>query len=159
MKNGLMMPWKGLLVFFVLLALGCEGTQPLAPSESQTDDDTTTSNTQTVTVVITCPGGCGGAPTPATDNRPPVLDILTSQTNQQGTTIVGIQIRATDPDGDTLTFSAAGLPRGLTINGASGVISGTITSSSANDSPFFSFVRVTDGPLADSGTFIWTVTP
>jgi hypothetical protein len=35
----------------------------------------------------------------------------------------------TDGDGDTLTYSAAGLPDGLTINAASGVISGTPTNS------------------------------
>ena len=33
---------------------------------------------------------------------------------------------ATDPDGDTLTYSATGLPPGLSINATTGVISGTL---------------------------------
>ncbi len=97
-----------------------------------------------------------------------MLDVLTSQTNQQGTTVLGVQLRATDPDGDTLTYSATGLPRGLSIRdttcsggtGRCGLITGTISSSSADDSPFTVFVQVFDPSRAsDAGFFPWTVTP
>ena len=37
---------------------------------------------------------------------------------------MSLAISATDPDGDSLTFSATGLPSGLTINPSTGLISG-----------------------------------
>ena len=45
-------------------------------------------------------------------------------------TVVSLQIVATDP-GATLTYSASGLPTGLTINSTTGLISGTTSSSTA----------------------------
>ena len=41
----------------------------------------------------------------------------------------------TDPDGDSLTFSATGLPAGLSINPASGLITGTLASNAATQGP------------------------
>ena len=38
---------------------------------------------------------------------------------------ISLSLSGSDPDGDTLAYSATGLPIGLTINGATGVISGT----------------------------------
>ena len=65
---------------------------------------------------------------------------------------------ASDPDGDTLTYSATGLPDGLTINPTTGVISGTLTYASAALSPYTVTVTATD-PSAAAGnkTFPWTV--
>ena len=40
---------------------------------------------------------------------------------------VSFGVSGGDPDGDTLAWSATGLPNGLGINGASGLISGTVT--------------------------------
>ena len=45
-------------------------------------------------------------------------------------TVVSLQIVATDP-GATMTYSASGLPTGLTINSTTGLISGTTSSSTA----------------------------
>jgi VCBS repeat-containing protein len=41
----------------------------------------------------------------------------------------------TDPDGDTLTFSASGLPAGLSIDPTTGTISGTLASNAATQGP------------------------
>ncbi|MGE0118721.1 MAG: tandem-95 repeat protein [Dongiaceae bacterium] len=40
-----------------------------------------------------------------------------------------------DPDGDTLTYSAAGLPTGLSINAATGLISGSLSATAATGGP------------------------
>jgi hypothetical protein len=68
---------------------------------------------------------------------------------------VSLQIHATDSaSGQTLTYTATGLPRGLSINPSTGLISGTTTASG-----FFSVtVRVTDTTGASGSTsFNWSV--
>ena len=78
------------------------------------------------------------------------------QTSTVGTA-VSLQIHATDSaSGQTLTYSAAGLPAGLSINASTGVISGTPTTAST------STVTVTakDTTNASGATsFSWTVNP
>src|SRR5262249_27439027 len=62
---------------------------------------------------------------------------VTPPANQTGTvgTAASLQIRATDSAaGQTLTYSAAGLPAGLAISSTTGLISGTPTTSTG--SPF-----------------------
>ena len=49
-----------------------------------------------------------------------------------------------DPDGDTLTYSAGGLPLSLTINANTGIISGTPTNIEVANSPFAITVVATD---------------
>ncbi|WP_294949486.1 putative Ig domain-containing protein, partial [Sulfurivirga sp.] len=49
-----------------------------------------------------------------------------------------------DPDGDTLTYSASGLPAGLSIDPATGVISGTIDRSASQSGPYTVTVTATD---------------
>ena len=44
---------------------------------------------------------------------------------------VSLDADATDGDGDTLTYSATGLPAGISIAPATGVISGTLAAGSA----------------------------
>ncbi|MDT7788850.1 MAG: hypothetical protein QOF58_7269 [Pseudonocardiales bacterium] len=75
-----------------------------------------------------------------------------NQTSQTGQA-VSLQIQASDPQGDQLTYSATGLPAGLTID-AAGRISGTPTTAGT------STVTVTaKDPAGNSGsaTFTWTV--
>jgi hypothetical protein len=87
--------------------------------------------------------------TAASANNPPVVTNPGNQSNQQGDS-VSLQIQASDPDGDTLTYSATGLPPGLSINTTSGLINGTLGLNTA-------IVSVSDGTLSTSVNFDWLV--
>ncbi|HEU5353600.1 MAG TPA: cellulose binding domain-containing protein [Actinocrinis sp.] len=77
-----------------------------------------------------------------------------SQTGTVGTAISGVQLHATDSaSGQTLTYSATGLPTGLSIN-SSGLISGTPTASGS----FNVAVTAKDSTgAAGSASFTWTI--
>lgn len=82
---------------------------------------------------------------------------VTNPGNQTSTvgTAVSVQIQASDSaSGQTLTYSASGLPAGLSINGSSGLISGTPTTAGTSAVT----VKSTDTTgAAGSATFTWTV--
>ena len=87
-------------------------------------------------------------------------DTVTLQTPHDQTTTVGsavnLSLSASDSGGLPLTFSATGLPNGLSINSATGVISGTPTASGSN----FVTVHASDSTGAsDTVSFLWTVLP
>ncbi len=91
-------------------------------------------------------------------NNPPVVESPGDQFNAEGDT-VSLQLVASDPDEeDILTFSAANLPPGLSINPTTGLIAGTLPFTAAVTSPYTVTVSVSDGALDASTTFIWTVT-
>ena len=86
----------------------------------------------------------------------PASPVVTAPGNQ--TTVLGVavnqQMQATDPNGDLLTWSATGLPNGLSINPATGLISGTPTVAGS----FSATVTVTDGNTTPASTsFTWTI--
>ena len=62
-----------------------------------------------------------------------------------------------DLDGDTLSYSATGLPPGLSINPSSGLISGTLDSSASVGGPYSVTITADDGPATSQATFILTV--
>ena len=67
-----------------------------------------------------------------------------------------MDIAASDPDGDTLTFSASGLPSSLSIDPSTGQIAGTLTFDSAGVHSVT--VTADDGNGGtDSITFSWTI--
>jgi Putative Ig domain len=82
---------------------------------------------------------------------------VTNPGNQTGTvgTAVSLQIQATDSaSGQTLSYSASGLPGGLSINSSSGLISGTPTTAGSSTVT----VTATDTTGASgSATFTWTI--
>jgi hypothetical protein len=80
-----------------------------------------------------------------------------NQTNQEGNT-VSLQLAGDDPGG-TLTYTAAGLPSGLTLGSSTGLISGTVAAATHGSSPYTVTVTATDGSHSASQTLIWTVTP
>jgi endo-1,4-beta-xylanase len=82
---------------------------------------------------------------------------VTNPGGQSGTvgTAASVQLRATDSaTGQTLTYSATGLPAGLSVNATTGLISGTPTTAGTSNVT----VTVRDGTGA-SGTagFSWTI--
>jgi fibronectin type 3 domain-containing protein len=88
-------------------------------------------------------------------NRPPAVTNPGNQTTPEGTSVTRT-ISASDPDGDTLAFSATGLPPGLGINAGTGVISGTIPVGAAGT--YSVVVTVGDGASTGTASFTWTVT-
>jgi hypothetical protein len=77
-----------------------------------------------------------------------------NQTSTQGTAISPLTVSATDSAGKSLTFSATGLPAGLSIS-SSGVITGTPTTAGS----FSVTVTASSGTASGSATFSWTVNP
>jgi subtilase family serine protease len=116
-----------------------------------------------------CNGGAGyngptGVGTPEgtaafTSSAPPANTITVTnpgnQSSTEGTAITPLAIKATDSDSSaTLAYAAAGLPAGLSIASATGVISGTPSAAGTSSVT----VTVTDGTGASRATaFSWTV--
>ncbi len=82
----------------------------------------------------------------------PSLTPVPAQSNLVNDT-VALGVSAADPNGDTLTFSATGLPTGLTINAANGLISGVATTSGS----YAVSVTASDGTNNTTINFTWTV--
>ncbi len=84
----------------------------------------------------------------------PSISPVGNQNTAEGSS-VSLQIQATDPDGGALRYIAEGLPAGLGIDAASGLISGVPTQ--AGNYPVSLRVVAADG---DEGTasFTWTIT-
>ena len=117
------------------------------------------------TVVITITDGAGLTDSAsfqwavADANRDPSVDNPGSLSVAEGDPVT-LAMSGSDPDGDTLTWSATGLPGGLSINPSSGIVSGTVSYTAAASSPYTVTVRATDDGspnLYDEATFTWTV--
>jgi hypothetical protein len=113
------------------------------------------------TVTVTASDGTytGAASFTWTVNPVVAVTAPASQVNSRGDIVAGITVTATDALNKTLTYSATGLPAGLSINSSTGVISGTIGASDSNTSPYNVTVTATDGTYSGSATFTWTVNP
>ncbi|WP_020186531.1 putative Ig domain-containing protein [Methylopila sp. 73B] len=86
-------------------------------------------------------------------NKPPTLTVPAAQSSPAGAA-AALAVKATDPEGDAITFSASGLPDGLSINATSGRISGTPTTPGS----YAVAVTAADALAATAGQFSWTVT-
>ena len=71
---------------------------------------------------------------------------------------VSLQIQSGDSTGGTLAFGATGLPAGLSISAATGLITGTIAAGAAATGSYAVTVTATDGTYSVSQTFSWAVT-
>ena len=78
------------------------------------------------------------------------------QTNDDGAS-VSLPLTATTATGDTLTFGASGLPTGLSIDGGTGLISGTIDPAADAGGPYAVTVTATNSDAFDSQSFTWNV--
>ncbi|HEX3782073.1 MAG TPA: putative Ig domain-containing protein [Pseudonocardiaceae bacterium] len=121
----------------------------------------TTASSSTVTVTATDSTGPSGTTSftwtvnSATGNTVTVTS-PGSQTSTVGTS-ASVQVTASDSAaGQTLTYSASGLPAGLSINAGTGLISGTPTTAGSSTVT----VTATDTTNASgAATFSWTVDP
>ena len=91
---------------------------------------------------------------PSKVNEPPVVNEPAAQSTAQGQ-MASLPIVANDPENDAITFSVTGLPVGLSINEATGLISGTV---SAPLGAYQVTVSARDSPgLIGTTSFAWTV--
>ncbi len=82
---------------------------------------------------------------------------VSDQSGTEGQT-VSLQVQASDWSGAAMTYSAAGLPTGLSINTTSGLITGTIEFGAAATGVFGVTVTATDANgNSDSRVFLWSV--
>jgi hypothetical protein len=86
-------------------------------------------------------------------NRIQLIDDQASRAGQNAS----FQPTVVDNLGDTLTYSATGLPTGLSINTNTGLISGTVAQQAPGITTFSTTLTVTGGGASDSQTFNWEV--
>ena len=120
-------------------------TDPGGNTGARLDIETCTDATDQQWTLPTGGGGTGNTVT------------VTSPGNQTSTvgTAASVQVHATDSgSGQTLSYSATGLPAGLSINSSTGLISGTPTAAGTSNVT----VSASDGTGASgSASFTWTV--
>ncbi|WP_263146729.1 Ig-like domain-containing protein [Pseudomonas sp. RIT-PI-AD] len=96
-----------------------------------------------------------------TNDAPATSGAIAAQaTTDSSAFSLNVSANFTDPDGDALTYGASGLPAGLSINPATGVISGTLGSSASQvgDGVYSVTVTASDGSNQVAQTFTLTVT-
>ncbi len=95
------------------------------------------------------------------NDAPVASGVVPTQSSNDGQTITPLNLSGYFSDidtGDTLGFSASGLPAGLSIHPSTGVISGTLTSSASTTPSYSVVVTATDGGgLTASRSFTWNV--
>jgi VCBS repeat-containing protein len=123
--------------FSYTAAAGFTGADSFTYKDS---DGTATSNLATVGLTVT--------------NQAPVVGNPGARMGKAGDP-VSFQLSAGDADGDSLTFSATGLPTGVSINSTTGLISGTISSQAGKTNTVT--VTASDGLATGSASFAWTV--
>ena len=102
-----------------------------------------------VTVGGTIPWNTAGD---GSNNTKPSIQAVRNQSGSRGAS-VSLQITASDSDGDTLTYLAAGLPTGLSINYQTGLISGTLSVKGKSNV----IITVSDGKEPVTLKFTWNV--
>ncbi len=88
-------------------------------------------------------------------NREPLLTTPAAQSTVRGRA-ASLTVQASDPDFNPLTYSAAGLPAGLSISSTSGLISGTVTLTASSSHTVS--LTVSDGTLSATTSFAWSTT-
>lgn len=91
-------------------------------------------------------------------NRAPVFTSAPADLAALEGASVSTGVAAYDPDDDPFSFTAAGLPAGLTFDDATGIVSGTLAAGSAAGSPYLVTIEATDsGGAITAATFKITV--
>ena len=92
------------------------------------------------------------------DLRPPSLVNPGDQSSSTGDA-VDEPLTATDPENNPLTFTATGLPPGLSVDPVNGDVLGHVDYGDEVDSPYYATITTSNGILSASQSFIWNVTP
>jgi hypothetical protein len=87
-------------------------------------------------------------------NAPPTLDNPGTLSSTVGEPTF-LQLTGTDPEGRPLTYSATGLPPGLSLMASTGYISGSGTTAGS----YQASVTASDGVLSSSQSFTWNISP
>ncbi|SFU17467.1 Ig-like domain-containing protein [Mesorhizobium sp. YR577] len=144
--------------------VGADGVAVFNPAGAFAD--LAAGQTRTTSVTYQVSDGHGGVDTATltitvigTDDAPVSTPIPGQASNDAQAVTLDVSGNFSDPDaGDTLTFTATGLPAGLTIDPATGVISGTIDRSASASAPYAVTVTATDSTgLQTSRNFTWAV--
>lgn len=90
-------------------------------------------------------------------NSPPVFETDLGNRTSSEADSVELWAAANDADGDSLIYSASGLPSGVHIDPSTGLISGNVGYSAASESPSFVTVEVSDGYTTAIDSFQWSV--
>ena len=85
-------------------------------------------------------------------SAPPILTNPGTQTSTRGQPAT-LQLVGSDPSGDPVSYSATGLPPGLSLMASTGFISGTPTTAGT----YTATATVSNGVLSSSQTFTWSV--
>ncbi|MBE3086158.1 MAG: carboxypeptidase regulatory-like domain-containing protein, partial [Bacteroidetes bacterium] len=109
------------------------------------------SDNQSFVIEVIEAEGPGYTPTPGINHAPTITSTPITTVTVDDLYVYGVN--ATDPDGDTLTYSLTTKPTGMTINSTTGLINWTPTSTGDYDIT----VRVSDGSLFDTQSFTITV--
>ncbi len=91
---------------------------------------------------------------PSPTNSAPTIAAIPAQSTVQNTTIV-LGVSAQDADNDTLSYSAVGLPEGISISPTTGIMTGKADIVGTSNVT----VTVSDGTANASTSFTWSVTP
>jgi len=86
-------------------------------------------------------------------NAPPTLVNPGDRTSAVGQAVT-LQLQGSDPNSQPLTYSATGLPPGLTVMASTGFISGAGTTAGT----YSVTARTSDGTLTAAQTFTWAIT-
>ena len=101
---------------------------------------------------IGTPNGIAGLQTGSSGTETVTVTNPGNQISTQGTAINTLQMKATDSAGKALTYSAAGLPAGLSISS-----SGAITGTPSTAGTFAVTLTASSGTASGSTFFSWTV--
>ena len=129
-------------------------------------DDLAVGQTRTTSISYTISDGQGGFDTATVimtitgTNDAPTSSTIATQNHTDGTAVsLNVSSSFSDFDaGTALAYSAINLPAGLSVNAATGVITGTISSSASASGPYTVTISATDPSGAStSQTFTWNV--
>ena len=119
----------------------------------------------TYTVTVSASDGQGGTASQtytleATNQVPALVAPTSDQAGVQGETVAPLDASQAfaDPNaGDVVTYAASGLPKGLAIDPATGLITGTIAPDARPSDYAVTVVATDDKGAATAETFVWTV--